>query len=408
MTALELYNEDRLQRRDPGKRRSRQEYFLLLRDTLHAELTAEGRSEFLEEMIAQGSGRALGALEFAALRECFAAIVDGRRMKDASAYVPHILRGAEQPLTWAELERGPAFRVDDPHAQEMLVRLRNVSWQLVSARDQTPAVEAERAVNREIAGLKAVNHALEADNRALRAEREELRARIAQLEEGVVTRQLQNRIDARRYQLEGELKAEMEQKRCAAGEELRQALAQAAAGEQKAREEARRQAAQEEAHRAGEYERLRRELTAALTGQIEALSRGLQGADCRFLAQSYAAMQGGVSRELTAILAAAQEHGADDTLLGSLASLSSAVAGHMNRIEQSLLQLGLVVFQPRPGDAFDPALHSPASASGSDAPPDEQEIDRVETPGVRLVHGDGQQETLVRAVVHTRRRTEQQ
>ena len=108
MTALELYREDLQTRRDPKQRTPRQEYFILLRDTLHEELAVEGRSDFLEEMISEGSGKALPVLEFAALRECFAAIVDGRRMKDATEQVPHILRGENQPLTWAELESGPA------------------------------------------------------------------------------------------------------------------------------------------------------------------------------------------------------------------------------------------------------------------------------------------------------------
>lgn len=404
MTALELYNEDRQQRREPLKRRSRQEYFLLLRDTLHEELATEGRSEFLEEMIAQSSEKALGALEFAALRECFAAIVDGRRMKDASTHVPHILRGADQPLSWAELEGGPAFRVNDPQTAEMLIRLRNVSWQLVSARDQTPAVEAERAVNREIAGLKAVNHALESDNRALRAERDELRARIARLEEGVISRQLQNRVDARRYQLEGELKAEMEEKRRAAEGEMRQALAQAAEKEQQAREAARREAADADARRAGEYERLQAALQGALAQQLEGLQRALRGADCRFLAQCCATLWGTVTRQTTEVVGSAQAHGADEALLGRLAELSATLNAQLTRLEQALLQLGLQVYQPQPGEPYDSALHSPVSASGDDAPQGEREIAGVETPGVRLVHGNGEAEVLVRAVVRTRRR----
>ena len=399
MTALEIYREDQQNRRDPKKRTPRQEYFILLRDTLHEELAVEGRSDFLEEMIAECSGKALPVLEFAALRECFAAIVDGRRMKDATEQVPHILRGENQPLTWAELENGPAFRVDDPQMPEMLQRLRRVSYQLVSARDQTPAVETERAISREIAGLRAVNHALDKDNAALRQEREEMRERIRELEEGVISRQLQNKADARRYQLEDELTREMADKRARLEREMHEALALAAQAEQEARDAARREAEQESARRASSYEGCREELREFITRQLE---ERLGGADHRFLAQSYAGLRGTVSRELPAILGDAQLHGADETLLAALAAFSAALNGQMNRVEQALLQLGLQVYTPQAGEVFDDALHSPVSAAPAGS--GEREIAAVQSPGVRRIRADGQGETLVRALVHTRRR----
>lgn len=403
MTALELYREDRQNRRAP-QRRGRQEYFILLRDTLYEELTGEGRSEFLEEMIAECSGKALPVLEFAALRECFAAIVDGRRMKDATVQVPHIVRGGDQPLTWADLENGPSFRVDDPQMPDMLIRLRNISWQLVSARDQTPAVGAERAVSREIAGLKAVNRALEKDNEELRAEREELRERIARLEEGVISRQLQNRVDARRFQMEDELKAEMDEKRSQLERELRQALQHAARAEREAREEAERAACQEQALRAAAYDKQREDMQVFFRQQMESFTQALQGADHRFLAQSYAGLRGAVSGEVPGIIADAPLHGADEALLRALAALNASLNGHLRRMEQALLQLGLQVFTPQEGDAFDPALHSPESAAADDGEDDERVIASVESPGVRRIHADGGSETLVRAVVSTCRR----
>lgn len=405
MTALELYREDCATRRDADRRMPRQEYFILLRDTLHQELAVEGRSEFLEAMIAECTGKALPALEFSVLRECFASIVDGHRMRDASQHVPHILRSVNTPLTWAEMEKHPGFRVDDGQMPEMLLRLRNVSWQLVSARDQTPAVMAERAVSREIAGLRAVNHALETDNRALRTERDELLERVRLLEEGIITRQLQNKVEARRFQLEDDLAAEMARKRQQAEREMHAALAQAAQQEQQAREAARREAADEDVRRAAAYSRLTQELQDALMQQFEACRRGLTDADHHFLAQAYAGLAGIVSRETPALVGAAQAHGADAQLLEQLASFSAQLNGQMHRMEQALLQLGLQIDMPQTGGGFDEARHSPANASGGDAPAQEQEIASVETPGVRSVDADGQQTTLVRAVVNTRRRT---
>ena len=408
MTALELYQEDQQQRGEPYKRRSRMEYFMQLRDTLHGELTGEGRSTFLEEMIAECSGgKALQALEFAALRECFAAIVDGRPMKDVTVHVPHLLRG-DQPLTWMDMENGKAFRVKDPQMPEMLVRLRNVSWQFVSARDQTPAVEAERAISREIDALRAVNHALEEDNRSLREERDALKARVTELEEGHISRQLQNKVDARRYRMEAELKREMNEKRRVAETDIRQLFARAAADEQQAREKTRRDAAEADACRARGYEALRMALQQSLAQQLADAALSLRGTDLRFLAQCYATLYGVTVREMEALQSEAPEHGADDVLLRRLAGLGAVLLAQLDRMEQALLQLGLQVYQPGPGEPFDSALHSPANAGAGDAPESERQIVSAETPGVCLIHADGQSEVLVRAVVHTCRRTDTQ
>ncbi|MBQ2953783.1 MAG: hypothetical protein IJE07_09555 [Clostridia bacterium] len=405
MTALEMYREDLAVRRDAENRTPRQEYFIRLRDTLHQELAVDGRSEFLEEMISGCTGAALPALEFAVLRECFAAIVDGRRMKDASQHVPHILRGPDAPLTWAEMEKHPGFRVDDAQMPEMLLRLRNISWQLVSARDQTPAVMAERAVSREIAGLRAVNRALEEDNRALRTERDELLERVTVLEEGVITRQLQNKIDARRYQMESDLAAEMALKRAQAEQEMHSALMQAAQQEQQGREAARREAMQEDARRAAACAAHTRELLETLDERLQEYRKRLAEADYHFLAQAYAGLLATTSRETPALVGQAQAHGADEQFLQQLAAFSAQLNVQMNRMEQALLQLGLQVVSPEAGSGFDSQQHSPANATGSDGPAQEQEIASVETPGMQTIDADGQASTLLRPVVRTRRRS---
>lgn len=400
MTALELYREDRQNRRNPQGRKPRQEYFILLRDALYEELTQEGRSEFLEEMIADNGGRSLPVLEFAALRECFAAIMDGRSMKDATEAVPHILREENQPLLWSDLEKGASFRVEDPMMPDMLLWLRNVSWQLVSARDQTPAASAERAVSREIAGLRAVNRALDADNKELRAELEKLRTRISQLEEGVISQQLQHRIDnAARQAREAEMQ-EMARIRHEEERRLQEALALAALRHQRDREETERAAADAAAQRAAEYARQQAALQDAIAKQMEAL----HGADHRFLAQSYASLMGLVRREMPLLTGQAQLHGADDMLLHQLADFDATLHAQLRQMEQALLQLGLQVFIPAEGDAFDSRYHSPAISRAADAEA-ESEIAAVETPGVMRIRSDGQREALVRAVVHTRRPT---
>ena len=404
MTALEIWQEDRAGRRDPENRRSRQEYFILLRDALHEELAKDGRSDFLEERIAAG-GKGIQALEFSALRECFASIVDGRRMKDAAHHVPHILRAENTPLTWEDMEKGSAFLVNDPKLPEMLVRLRNVSYQLANARDESHDADARKAVERELERLRAVNQALQTDNRELRAQRDALRERVTQLEEGVISQQLQYKADARRHQMEDALKREMADKRAAAEREMHDALSAAARQEQQARETIRREAEEADVRRAAVYDTLRTQLQASLEKQMETLQTSLQAEDFRFLAQSYAELQGMFSREMPALLGNAPAHGADAQLLEGLAALSASVNAHLVRLEQAMQQLGLTVAYPEKGDAFDSALHSPASAAAGDAPEGERLIEAVESPAVRFIHADGAAQTLVRAVVHTSRRT---
>ena len=417
MTALEIWQEDRAGRRDPENRRSRQEYFILLRDALHEELAKDGRSDFLEERIAAG-GKGIQALELSALRECFASIVDGRRMKDAAHHVPHILRAENTPLTWEDMEKGSAFLVNDPKLPEMLVRLRNVSYQLANARDESHDADARKAVDaltgeelerkaveRELERLRAVNQALQTDNRELRAQRDALRERVTQLEEGVISQQLQYKADARRHQMEDALKREMADKRAAAEREMHDALSAAARQEQQARETIRREAEEADVRRAAVYDTLRTQLQASLEKQMETLQTSLQAEDFRFLAQSYAELQGMFSREMPALLGNAPAHGADAQLLEGLAALSASVNAHLVRLEQAMQQLGLTVAYPEKGDAFDSALHSPASAAAGDAPEGERLIEAVESPAVRFIHADGAAQTLVRAVVHTSRRT---
>lgn len=411
MTALEMYREDRKNRKSPEGRMGRQEYFSLLRDTLHDELMRDGRSDFLEAMIADCTGgKPLPVLEFAALRECFAMIVDDRAMQDATQCVPHIRKGADEPLTWQELEAGASFRVDDPQMPGMLRRLRTVSSQMVSLRDETLVPQADRAAQRDIDGLKALGRLLEADNAELRRERDELRARVAELEEGVITQQLQMKLEVRRRQEETRLTEEMALRRQRAEEELRRSLNAMAVQEQEARIAADRLAAEQAAERTAEYAALRAgfgEQLAALQTQLEQQLTGwqhrLHGADHRFLAQSYAQLSGAVNRAMPGLLADAQATGADEGLRNGLMALNAELGAQLRQMEQAMLQLGMMVYRPRAGEAFDSRLHSPLSAGAEDVPEEQAEVGETETPGVLLMNGEAA-ETLVRAVVRTRPR----
>lgn len=412
MTALDMYKEDRKLRRGAGGRTGRQEYFLSLRDSLHDELMREGRSDFLEAMIAEcAAGKSLRALEYAALQECFAMIVDGRDMQDATQRVPHILKEGDEPLTWQELESGPAFCVVDPDTLEMLRRLRTVSNQMVSFRDETLEPQPSRAAQRDIDSLMALRRLLEADNAALRKERDELRARVTELEEGVISQQLQMKLEVRRRQAETQLEQEIVLRRQQAEETLRQSLVAMATQEQQARIAAERLASAQADSRMAQQALLQSELQAQLEElqrQLDARMSGwmnrLRGEDYRFLAMSYVEMERAVHGVLPGLSAEAAMHGANEALRGTLRELCVQMEWQLRRMEQALGQLGLRVFRPEAGEPFDSRLHSLASASAEDAPEDAAEVAALQTAGV-IIGGD-EGEVLVRAVVQVRPRTE--
>lgn len=411
MTALELYREDRKNRRSPD-RRGRQEYFSLLRDTLHEELMRDGRSTFLEAMLTEcAEGHALPVLEFAALRECFSMIVDARRMQDASEYVPHICRENNQPLSWRELESGPSFRVGDPQTAEMLRRLKTVSSQLVSMRDQTLEPAKDSAAQRDLEGLMTVNHMLESDNASLRKEREDLRARIAELEEGLIDQKLQNRIDVRRRQAEAQLEAEIAQRRAQAENDLRQLLADSARKEQAGRVASQHLETEQEQARRTEYTLLQADLQAqlqtmqhALDAQLTIWQKKLHSTDYRFLARSFASLCGETNRLLPEVLAASQQGGGNEDLSHTLTSLQAMLNVQLRQMEQALLGLGLQLYWPAAGDPFDTRLHAPVRAFTESEAPENAEVVQAEAPGVQLLGDNAMQEPLVRAVVSTRQK----
>lgn len=409
MTAMEIYREDRQNRKKPEERLPRQEYFALLRDTLHDELMRQGRSEFLDEMLAECSGgRALPMLEFAALRECYEMIVENQPMQDASEFVPHIYRTQTERFAWRELGQS-AYRVDNPEFPQLLTRLRTVSQQLVSVRDETLAPEVNRAAQREIEGLMTLNRTLESDNTRLRQEREELKARIAALEEGFISDQLRQRLENRRRQAEHDLEEELCKRRQEAEDRLRRQIGDAAETQHRARLDADRAAEESAARRTAEYASLQEGMRArveALQAQLESQFSAWQGqlyaADHRFLAGSCASLMATAHRETARLMAAIQRRDDAETLMAEAAQWQAALDTQLRQLEQALCQLGMRIFWPEEGETFDSRLHSPASARAEDAQ-GQAVIDHVETPGVMLAKDAAQPgETLVRAVVRIR------
>lgn len=404
MTAMELFREDRKNRKEPEKLLPRQEYFALLRDTLHGELTRDGRSELLDEMLAAAeAGKALPMLEFAALKECSEMIVEGREMLDASSYVPHIRLGGGERFPWSSLKPGEGFRVENPEAPAMLKRLRNMCRQMVALRDQTLGPEINRAAQREIDGLMTLMKALENDNAALREERAELQERIAALENGYVSDQVQRRIAMKMREAEKELEEEMAQRRQAGEEAIRRALEEAAMCQSAPQD------GEALASRAAEYVRLKAEMRremARLQAEMDARLaqwQHAQGAeDYRFLARSFAGLCADVQQECARLTALAQY--AVPEMTAQAAQLQSALENRIRQMEQAMAQLGLRLICPEAGEAFDPVLHTLARSGMDDVPVEEAVIERTETPGMRMTDDEnGPGTVLVQAVVHLKR-----
>ncbi len=406
MTAMEIYREDRQNRKNPGARLPRQEYFALLRDTLHDELMRQGRSDFLEEMLAECSeGKSLPMLEFAALRECYEMIVENRPMQDAREMVPHIFRTETERFRWCDLGNG-AYRVDNPEFPQLLARLQSVSRQLVSVRDETIAPDARRAAQRELEGMMTLNRTLEAENARLRKEREELRERIARLEEGIISEQLRQRVEVRCQQAEADMEQALLIRRQEAESRFQQALADAAAQQHLIRQNADRASEEQLVQRADAYTGLRQDMQRELAEMQERLSQQLGtwqerlfAADHRFWAASCAGMIATVHQETSRLMAWAQQQESADALVTELAAQQSVLDTQVRQMETAMQQLGMRLFWPGEGDAFDAHLHSPTAAyAGADAAC--CVVSRTEAPGVLLNEsGKAPDRVLVRAVV---------
>ena len=403
MQALEIYQQDITDRAE-GNPLPRQQYYTALRDALYRELMQQGYCDLLEQLlldIRSGLMEKIYVVDYAALMECHSMIVLGRDMRDATEYVPHLhLRG--EKASWAALE-GPGSFLMTVKADivEKLKQLRAVSRQLVDARDDTVIPQADDAAQREIEQVHTLNKMLDDRCRSLQAERDEAVQRLRLLEEGVITEQVRYAIEARRLQEEEALRQTYEAQREAAKAAFREQFMQEQSDARLAREEAERALAELREDAARDYAAARsamagdiRQLTALLEAKINAWDNVLERAECRMLAQSYAALHSLSETALDKLALTAAVAQADASVLAGIAAAQTQLRDRVRQLETALTRLGLTILRPAAGEAFNGAYHMAVGTSVGAV--GDAQITRCVTPGVML---PGTQEALLKAEV---------
>ena len=403
MQALEIYQQDITDRAE-GNPLPRQQYYTALRDALYRELMQQGYCDLLEQLlldIRSGLMEKIYVVDYAALMECHSMIVLGRDMRDATEYVPHLhLRG--EKASWAALE-GPGSFLMTVKADivEKLKQLRAVSRQLVDARDDTVIPQADDAAQREIEQVHTLNKMLDDRCRSLQAERDEAVQRLRLLEEGVITEQVRYAIEARRLQEEEALRQTYEAQREAAKAAFREQFMQEQSDARLAREEAERALAELREDAARDYAAARsamagdiRQLTALLEAKINAWDNVLERAECRMLAQSYAALHSLSETALDKLALTAAVAQADASVLAGIADAQTQLRDRVRQLETALTRLGLTILRPAAGEAFNGAYHMAVGTSVGAV--GDAQITRCVTPGVML---PGTQEALLKAEV---------
>lgn len=403
MQALEIYQQDITDRAE-GNPLPRQQYYTALRDALYRELMQQGYCDLLEQLlldIRSGLMEKIYVVDYAALMECHSMIVLGRDMRDATEYVPHLhLRG--EKASWAALE-GPGSFLMTVKADivEKLKQLRAVSRQLVDARDDTVIPQADDAAQREIEQVHTLNKMLDDRCRSLQAERDEAVQRLRLLEEGVITEQVRYAIEARRLQEEEVLRQTYEAQREAAKAAFREQFMQEQSDARLAREEAERALAELREDAARDYAAARsamagdlRQLTALLEAKINAWDNALDRAECRMLAQSYAALHSLSETALDKLALTAAVTQADASVLAGIADAQTQLRDRVRQLETALTRLGLAILRPAAGEVFNGAYHMAVGTSVGAV--GDAQIARCVTPGV-TVSGAG--EALLKAEV---------
>ena len=403
MQALEIYQQDITDRAE-GNPLPRQQYYTALRDALYRELMQQGYCDLLEQLlldIRSGLMEKIYVVDYAALMECHSMIVLGRDMRDATEYVPHLhLRG--EKASWAALE-GPGSFLMTVKADivEKLKQLRAVSRQLVDARDDTVIPQADDAAQREIEQVHTLNKMLDDRCRSLQAERDEAVQRLRLLEEGVITEQVRYAIEARRLQEEEALRQTYEAQREAAKAAFRERFMQEQSDARLAREEAERALSELREDAARDYAAARsamagdlRQLTALLEAKINAWDNVLERAECRMLAQSYAALHSLSETALDKLALTAAVAQADASVLAGIAAAQTQLRDRVRQLETALTRLGLTILRPAAGEAFNGAYHMAVGTSVGAV--GDAQITRCVTPGVML---PGTQEALLKAEV---------
>ncbi|MBR6667576.1 MAG: hypothetical protein IKL25_04355 [Clostridia bacterium] len=403
MQALEIYQQDRTDRAQ-GDPLPRQQYYTALRDALHRELMHRGYSDLLEQLlldIRSGLMEKIYVVDYAALMECHSMIVLGRDMRDATEFVPHLhLRG--EKASWADLEGPGSFLMTvKGDIVEKLKQLRAVSRQLVDARDDTVIPQADDAAQREIEQVHTLNKMLDERCKSLQQERDEAVQRLRMLEEGIITEQVRYAIEARRLQEEEALRQTYETQREAAKAAFREQFLEELEAARLVREENERTLEAMRETAAADYAAARtslagdlRQLTALLETKINAWDNTLDRAECRMLAQSYAALHTLCGAFLDKLALDAASTGADSAVLAGIAEGQRQLRDRVRQLETAINRLGLTILRPAAGEAFNGAYHVAVGVSAGAV--GDTIIARCITPGV-TVPGAG--EALLKAEV---------
>ncbi len=403
MQALEIYQQDRTDRAQ-GDPLPRQQYYTALRDALHRELMHRGYSDLLEQLlldIRSGLMEKIYVVDYAALMECHSMIVLGRDMRDATEFVPHLhLRG--EKASWADLEGPGSFLMTvKGDIVEKLKQLRAVSRQLVDARDDTVIPQADDAAQREIEQVHTLNKMLDERCKSLQQERDEAVQRLRMLEEGIITEQVRYAIEARRLQEEEALRQTYETQREAAKAAFREQFLEEQEAARLVREENERALEAMRETAAADYAAARtslagdlRQLTALLETKINAWDNTLDRAECRMLAQSYAALHTLCGAFLDKLALDAASTGADSAVLAGIAEGQRQLRDRVRQLETAINRLGLTILRPAAGEAFNGAYHVAVGVSAGAV--GDTIIARCITPGV-TVPGAG--EALLKAEV---------
>lgn len=404
MKAMEICEQDRIDR-EAGTPLPRQQYYTALTDALHRELMQRGCSDLLEALLLdlrEGTLQRIYVLDYAALMECHSMIVLGREMRDATEFVPHLhLRG--EKARWEALEGPGAFLM--PVTREMAEKfrqLRAVSRQLVEARNETVAPQADDAARQEIEQIHTLNRLLDERCRSLQQERDELQARLRQMEEGVITEQVRYAIEARRIQEEEALRRKYDAEREDARRAFRAQYAAEQTQERRRLEEEARCLNELRAEAARCYTDHRREMAADLRELTSLLAGKVMdweaptAAECRMLAGSYVALHDVWSEGMDKLVLDAECADAPAEVVTAIRRMQQLLHDRVRQLEQAMVRLGLTVLRPRAGDVLDGALHLPVGTSAGAV--GDVKIARCVRPGVMLT---GAAEALVKAEVET-------
>ncbi len=397
MTAMDIYQQDEALRLAGQPLPSRQQYYCELRDALHHELIRDGYSTWLDLVVTSMRQHTLTdiyVLDYAALTECHSLVVNSQKLRDATDFIPHLLKRGQR-VSWDAVETGTNYLPADDGMLEKFRTLRTVSRQIYEARMLPQGESGDSA--KEAEQLQSLARMLDERCKALEAERDALKERIAQLEAGAIDARLSRLIREKREVMEADLDASYEAQRHRASEAFREQYALEMADRTAAIQDAARMALDAQHCWQQERRSIREDMAADLqrlekriTTQIAKWQSALDRSEYRMLAASFAAIAPLLTDALDDLAIEAQCRHAAPALMDRIARCQGEAADRLHQLEQALLRLGLIAIRPAPGDPFDGSLHAPVSASQQGM------VERCIRPGV-LMEDTG--EVLIQAEV---------